>query len=616
MKPALKSFVLSVLAVAVLAACGGGGGSDPATQDTTPPASLTPTTKTLAGTAAGGAPVVGIVTVKDATGKMKSTQIEADGSYSVDVSDMTAPFMLRASGTVGANSVNYYSAASSEDQGKTINVTPFTTLIISNIAAKLAETYYNDGAFGTITPQALDAAETNLQEKLKPVLEALGLSAAIDLLRESFKADHSGLDAALDLIKVEIDSSTSVATLTNVLTKAKIGEDNLASQSDDATAVTLSDEDKSNLSTAGTELQKIQKVMADLVALFATGTPDEAKIAASGLFDQANFMENGQNFEQFASDLASSGEELVGMQIASSDIVITGPQTAQAKARLKLKDGNVETLDMLMARVDTNSAWKLLGNGRVGETEISSMTNTYSANYGSTSSYDAGLSLFADVEAYNVNHQSAPITRAVVTGPGVQPAGGIVLETTVESGYMSIVRSGPASGGYYGNFAPECSQAVTADCINFTQVTDNAKYTIKLYAGDTTEVGNYELVLPYKPVSRTEVGAENFASISSLTVDSVALTDPAQLQNGKSVTMTWAKPASLSVVDELRFNYLIGSGGSVQLEADLAPDTTSKSFMVEQAEPSGARGARFELSGKDQFGRTFLTIHEVRPVIN
>jgi hypothetical protein len=190
----------SAIASTLLAGCGGGGGSS-----STPSAPVASTV--LSGTAAGGAAVVGTVLVTDSKGASKGATIEANGHYSIDVSGMTGPFVLKAAGTVGNTSVTYFSAATTADLGGTVNVTPFTDLMVSNIAAQMAETYFADPAniakIGTlITPTSLAAAQTAMHAKLLPVLQAMGISDSIDLLRSTFSADHSGMDAVLDLVKV------------------------------------------------------------------------------------------------------------------------------------------------------------------------------------------------------------------------------------------------------------------------------------------------------------------------------------------------------------------------------------------------------------------------------
>src|SRR5665647_3536297 len=78
-----------------------------------PPAPVASTI--LSRTVAGGAAVVGTVLVTDSKGASKGATIEANGHYSIDVSGMTGPFVLKAAGTVGNTTVTYYSAATTAD---------------------------------------------------------------------------------------------------------------------------------------------------------------------------------------------------------------------------------------------------------------------------------------------------------------------------------------------------------------------------------------------------------------------------------------------------------------------------------------------------------------------
>ncbi len=71
-----------------IAGCGGGS-SDPV--DTGDSGNTGNVSTTLSGTAAAGAAIVGTVTVKGAMGNTNSALIEADGTYNVDVTGLTAP---------------------------------------------------------------------------------------------------------------------------------------------------------------------------------------------------------------------------------------------------------------------------------------------------------------------------------------------------------------------------------------------------------------------------------------------------------------------------------------------------------------------------------------------
>jgi uncharacterized phage protein gp47/JayE len=124
-----------------------------------------------------GAPIAGMVSVKDSLGAVRTAAIAADGTYSLDVSGMTAPFMLRAEGTVGGRSYVLHSAAVAADVGGRVNVTPLTDLIVANVAGQIASDLCNDPTqFSGLTPEALTQAETNLRTRLVPVLTELGLN--------------------------------------------------------------------------------------------------------------------------------------------------------------------------------------------------------------------------------------------------------------------------------------------------------------------------------------------------------------------------------------------------------------------------------------------------------
>lgn len=138
MQSRMLNSAVMVGAAILLAACGGAGGGGTSTGAAS---------TTISGTAAGGAPLVGTMTVKDSKGieKSKNIDLAAGGAYSIDVTGLTPPFVLRADGTVGGQSVTYFSGTDSviTNGSININITPFTGLIIGNIAGQIAANYYN-----------------------------------------------------------------------------------------------------------------------------------------------------------------------------------------------------------------------------------------------------------------------------------------------------------------------------------------------------------------------------------------------------------------------------------------------------------------------------------------
>ena len=224
-------------------ACGGGGGGDSG--------GVPAGTVTLSGTAAGGAPLIGTITVKDSTNfeRAKTIDLAAAGQYSIDVTGLKPPFLLRAEGTIGGTSVTYFSGATSDDLGKTINITPFTDLIIGNIAGQLAKDFYKSPNFAMLTTGKLNEERDRLKGRLTDVLKGLGVDDSVDLLRSSFKADHTGLDQVLDIVRVTPpgQGQGTIAKIKNLANEQEIEDDLASHETTPLPAINTTKETASNL---------------------------------------------------------------------------------------------------------------------------------------------------------------------------------------------------------------------------------------------------------------------------------------------------------------------------------------------------------------------------------
>src|SRR5262245_10483366 len=102
-----------------LAACGGGGGGGGSAPPPPPPT-------TLSGVAATGAPLAGAtVVLKDRNGTTRQVTTANDGTFTVDVTTLTAPFLLQVTGSGGSPVL--FSAATASG---TTNVHPYTDLAV------------------------------------------------------------------------------------------------------------------------------------------------------------------------------------------------------------------------------------------------------------------------------------------------------------------------------------------------------------------------------------------------------------------------------------------------------------------------------------------------------
>ncbi len=165
----------------------------------------TPAPTTLTGTAATGAPIDGTVTVKDANGVEKNIATGVDGSFTLDVAGMTAPYLLRVMPSSGPTLYSYAS-----QNGQTVNLTPTTNLAM-NLAASptTLDAMYADWDGTAVTATQVATAEGTVRANLVTQMEAAKLDAAtFNLFTTAFTADSTGIDGVLDNITITVDTTT------------------------------------------------------------------------------------------------------------------------------------------------------------------------------------------------------------------------------------------------------------------------------------------------------------------------------------------------------------------------------------------------------------------------
>lgn len=603
-----KLALTGALASLCLAGCGGGG-------STTSVANAV----LLSGTVAGGAAVIGTVLITDSKGATKTGTIDATGHYSIDVSTLTGPFVLKASGTVGNASVTYYSAATVADLGGTINITPFTNLIVSNIAGQLlAETYFSDPAniakiATLVTPTSLAAAETAMQTKLQPVLTAMGLAASVDLLHSAFAADHSGLDAVLDLVKVEVDTATNIATLRNTLyPTVMMGQDDPTLKNDTTSVVNIT----GITPAAATDLQTVVAKLDALAALFATSLPSVSTLQNAGLFDtSSNFMMGGQTFAQFAAHL-STQQSAIGLKFSNVAIALypsglSGTLTAVISSSTPTFSDRIQ---LKMAKV--NGLWLLQGDGMIANVSMTAQAQrdewtvllSSSQNSSSGASSLNGIWINIDPSAYNTNNPSKPAVSALVTGPGL--GSGVTLVQDPKNTWFDV-----QGMNYGGNVIPECGSQIsgvnggaplTTQCVTVAQALDNSAYTVVLKdgSGNSLNGSGYKLTLPKQPYASSTLTATMFPSVTSIAIDGLSMTPSAMLAN-KSVAVSWNLPTGL-LAKNLNIWATTATGASYfNVEKSITPTDTSAviSMGAPMVTTGVATNAGVWLSAADVYGR-------------
>jgi hypothetical protein len=559
--------VQGLLGAVALALSGCGGGSS--SKAPPPPAS-----QHLGGTVAAGAPLIGTVTVKDSAGHTRGGTIDADGRYLVDLSGMTAPFMVRADGTVGGRAYTLYSAGVSADVNGNLNVTPLTDLIVANVAHDLAGARFASGDFSVFTPAELAAKEAALRTSLVPILSALGVQASVDLLRMSFAADHSGLDAALDLLDVEVDTTTKVATIRNIVNGSSV-ENVIGTGSVTGTI------DPGNAATAVSTVQDLSAKLDRLTQLFATRLPTPAEVEAIGFFDtSAAFLNDGASWGLFINDFTSGGDP-VGVSFRNL-VVVSGLGQPEMKANIDAFDpsGNYAGTVAFFFRKDGSGVYRCIGNQRI----VAANFWTHANREGDT--FYSGYLL----DVRDPQNVFAGNGVAVLSGPGIAP---VTYSQTI-----SLPR--------FSNNLPYDSPIVWLSDAQVQQVPEyNAVYHLDVgFAGSTTPTASYDLPIQRRPIAPSQLTGSEFISVTSIAPAVNALPTFA----GGTISATFGLPAGMKAT----WFFIVYQDGTHDMWVDgsLAADGASGTITIPASDFAGWAATKHGFSyvgGSDVYGREFET---------
>lgn len=565
----IKLVMFGAATAMALAACGGGGSS-------------TPAATTISGVAAAGAPIIGSVTIKDSTGKtVPNIPIAADGKYTVDVAalGLKAPYMVRADGYVGGNEYHLYSAGTSADVGGTINITPLTDLIVANIAKTVASDYFTSGNFSNLTAAQLTTQSDAMAAKLQPILAAVGVSGSIDLLRTSFSADHKGLDAALDVIRVNTDTATNVATITNIVTQQTMTA-NIATGT-----YTGALTETAGVATAATDIQMISAGFKQFSDLFATGLPSDTNATLLGLFDSATFLSEGQNLAAFLTQITTD-KSMIGISFANISIQSMDTTNGTAVVAIDVMQNGKAVNDgpkpfHMIKKAD--GKWYMQGDQYIAHVKVESVAEYHVS--------DAVTPIITGLRFDIEDRGGKGITSAVVTGAGL-PSAGVTIINNIANHYFEI--QGQNGGNLY---------SMTDTAIGAIADTEES-YTVKLYIGATL-AATYTEKLKKRPYLKSALTTASFPTITSPTV--------AQMHafTGGNTTVSWTLPTGLTN-DWLSAQIADNAGNSAMFEASLLPTDTSKSFTLNPVTSTGqaftiTRGWLW-LGAWDSYGRQLATV--------
>ena len=167
---------------------------------------------TLQGVAATGMPINGSITLTDtaATPKVKTTMTGADGSFAFTLGGLTPPFVLTAEWTDSSGKHRLHAIA--EAPGTT-NINPFSDAVVvaasgeydsSTVPATL------DAVMSSAISRKHRSVKDRLMRQLAPLFALYGTSD--DPVDDHYDANHSGLDALLDDIRITVSNGTVIVT--------------------------------------------------------------------------------------------------------------------------------------------------------------------------------------------------------------------------------------------------------------------------------------------------------------------------------------------------------------------------------------------------------------------
>lgn len=535
-----------IILAAALAACGGGGsdggtagagnntsngtsnnggnGSNGGNGGVTDPGT---TSSKIAGVAAVGAPLVGTVTVKDAKGVTRTVPIGSNGSYEVDVSGMTAPFVFRAEGTANGTTAVVHSIATAADVNGRINVTQLTDLIVANIAGELAQNYFDSFDQGSNTalasPTLIAAEVAKLKEKLLPVLSALGVDAAIDLLHSSFTPLSDPIDKALDVIRVSFDTTANTALISNILNGVTVSDSLATKAADEAGTTTLSSD---NVATGATDAQLVRQALDNFMAKFKTGLPQASQLTPlmTGGFRWID-MDRATAAAMLAGNSDFVGATAADVEISQIDYSNAPTQvTAYLSFTLRTAQG-VELGRLYNWRIrKTTGDWLLHGDQRVLDLEWFAVTTQHTNMNGSgTACYKTGLEF--NIEDTDTTNNGGVISYVMVSGPGL-PQSGVKYNAPQLGGRYMIANAGIETYVLASNCTGDAPSALTDSQI--AAIPDNAQYTLTAYDNVGTKVsfptgtsdGSYRFRIDRRPLTLAEAaGGQAFPKIAQSSVD-------------------------------------------------------------------------------------------------
>lgn len=380
---AARTASLSAAAVIALLTGGCGGGSsnqapdsqllpDLSQLDGAPCADCRP--NVLSGVAAsGGALADAEVRVIDSQGRQAFGRTNAQGRYDIPVAELRGALLVQVTGLAGGLPTRLHSACRGAEIGtRAVNVTPLTELIVAQALSGRPAELLRAGRvdFFRLDAVTLRQAELAVEAVVRPVLNAAGVPTQVDLRVTPFKADHTGLDRALDWLVLE--PAADAYRLRHVATGHA---DSALLRPGALSGVLPLPELPATLALGGiAAIAEVEARLADWTRLFAQGLPNEA--AARALLADG-FLDAGLDADAFISrvlrrdDSADQGGfSLRGARWHDARLLeLPDANTARMRVQVSLPQPHPPRFEE-MWWVKTGQGWLLRGDGAAARVRV------------------------------------------------------------------------------------------------------------------------------------------------------------------------------------------------------------------------------------------------------
>ena len=532
----ISVFVWAAMMVTfVLSGCGGSSGGSSA-----------PTT--ISGVAAAGAPIIGFAYLKDSHGTSKGpVTIAADGSFSFDVTGLTAPFYLQAQGAAGGQSYTLHSLAIGVG---TANINPLTNLVVSQATGGQdpAVVFGDPTQVTTVNQASVDAAIAAIQTALAPLLAAANVSATVNPLTGSYTADASTnpLDALFDTVSIQViapatSGASSTVSITDKTGTPILNSTSITTFSSTASTVATSVSSGTTSSTVTQTISDNTGISTFLQSFAGTVTSKGVGLATSDLgqyyygTDGTFGLNEGYSRTQTIQDLVTSltGKIIpkLGTITKIGNFSILNDVTASVNTKngtsfnkvyriladFYFQDGSYGSpKGMTVVQVTAGGAWQFIGDGFLAYIEIHPYAIQTIPASGSVF-YKTGM--YIDLE----DQGNQGVNSASLEGPGL-PSGGITLSKAATGNASNTVL---ALDSQYEDYTTDGNSWAQYE-MNDTQIskifngTDpslgRSPYTLKFYS--TTTAPNdrtTKLMQTIHPILHAGVPVTNAALASATT---------------------------------------------------------------------------------------------------